>query len=245
MEIRLGLISAYSLLYGVHKPETLLDRALSMGVKTVSVCDINNLYGVHSFLEAAHERGMRPLIGAALTAGESTGPAVYCFAENRKGFGRLCEILTERNRDIKTFSPLLPLREDSGGLVLASSDREILQNLAGQVKHLYAAITPDDLGGAGMCRKLSLPLAFLDTSLFLDRSDYAVHRTLRAIGLNKTTGSLGPKDTIPEGRGILKTSRELQSRLDSWPEAVKGSAEIAELCQFSTLFNGLIFPSYG
>jgi len=245
MNTRLGLCSAYSLLFGVHSPKELIEKSREYGFNTVSVCDINNVYGVHSFLEAAKEAGIKPVIGAALTKGESSGPAVYCFVENRAGFARLCEILTARNKDILQFDPVSHLRENSGGLILASSNGEALQNLAGRVKRLYAAITPDDLGGLRPHKALSLPLAFLDTSAFLDASDYAVHRVLRAIGLNKTTGSLGPRDALAEGKNILKTSPELRKRLKSWPESIKGTNEIAASCAFDELFDGFIFPAYG
>jgi DNA polymerase III alpha subunit len=67
MNIRLGLCSAYSLLYGVCKHGGLLDRAASFGVKIASICGLNNLYGVHGFIEAAKKRNIRPIIGAALT----------------------------------------------------------------------------------------------------------------------------------------------------------------------------------
>ena len=67
MNIRLGVVSAYSLLYGVRKYGEILDRATKYGVKTVSICDLNNLYGVHSFIEEAKERNIKPIIGAALT----------------------------------------------------------------------------------------------------------------------------------------------------------------------------------
>ena len=146
MNIRLGLCSAYSLLYGVHMPQKILDRAVSLGVTTVSICDIDNVYGVHSFLEAAKERNIRPIVGTTLTINQKTTPHssliipnyLYCFVENRAGFGRLCEILTERNNVISM------LLENSNGLVLASSDAMILESLAGRVKRLYAAITPHD-----------------------------------------------------------------------------------------------------
>jgi DNA polymerase III alpha subunit len=67
MNIRLGLVSAYSLLYGLHKHKDILDKAAVFGVKTVSFCDLNNLYEVHTFLEAAKERNIKPIIGVALT----------------------------------------------------------------------------------------------------------------------------------------------------------------------------------
>ena len=74
MNTRLGLVSGYSFLYGVHKPGRILDRAASFGIKTVSICDMNNLYGVHSFLGAAKERNIRPIIGATLSIEPSSIP---------------------------------------------------------------------------------------------------------------------------------------------------------------------------
>jgi len=243
MIIRLGLCSAYSFLYGVHMPGELLDKAASFGVKAASICDLDNLYGVHSFLEEAKERGVRPIIGTALTKGKGNG-VVYCFVENRAGFGRLCEILTKRNKDKERFDPIPLLSENSGGLVLASSDEAALKYLADRVKSLYAAITPSDIGAASFSKKLNIPLAFVDDSIFLAPEDFAVHRVLRAIALLKTTGNLTKADTAEEGR-ILRSGKELNRLLMSWPEALKGSAEIAEVCQFNTLFDGFIFPSYG
>jgi len=243
MKIRLGLCSAYSLLFGVHKPGELLDRAASFGVKAASICDLNNLYGVHSFLEETKERGIRPVIGTALSKSKEK-EVVYCFVENRAGFGRLCEILTARGKDKERFDPIPLLRENSGGLVLASSDEAALSNLAGRVKRLYAALTPTGVGAASLGRKLNIPLAFIDDSIFLEAEDFAVHSVLRAIALLKTTGNLAQDDTAEKER-VLKPAKELNRLLMSWPEAAKGSAEIAEICQFNTLFNGFIFPSYG
>jgi len=247
MNIRLGLISAYSFLYGVHKPEVLLDKAVSFGVNTVSICDINNLYGLHSFIEVANERNIRPIIGVALTLEEKiiTKNYIHCFVENRTGFNRLCEILSIRNKDTKKFNPIELLQENSDGLVLASSNKNVLAELKGKVKHLYAAITPDDLSVLGQHKQLKLPLIFLDTSTFLEKKDYTVHKVLRAIGLNKTIGNLASTDTIQEGKSLLKTNQELSEFLKSWTEAEKGTLEIARLCQFNEIFNGFIFPGYG
>ena len=246
MLTRLGLISAYSFLYGVHKPEALMDAAVSFGIKTVSICDLNNLYGVHSFLEAAKERGIRPVIGAALSIDhKKTSNNIYCFAGNRAGFSRLCEILSMRNKDVKKFDPVSLLRENSSGLTLACADSAALTLLAGNVKSLYAAVTRECLSVIGAHKSLNLPLAFLDTSLFLEKDDYSVHKTLRAIGLNKTIGNLESDETVSNGKGVFQNSEQLSSFLKSWPQAVKGAEEIAAKCQFNELFNGFIFPSYG
>jgi len=245
MLTRLGLCSAYSFLYGVHKHEKLLDRAVSYGVKTVSICDLNNLYGVHSFLEAAKERNIRPIIGSALTVKEKSTPHspslipnfIYCFVENRQGFSRLCELLTLRNKDKENFDPIPFLCEQSSGLVLASADEKVLAILNGRVRRLYAAITPTDMGAVSYGKKLNIPLAFLDNSVFLEKDDYPVHRVLCAIRLLKTIGNLGIEDTA-------NPKRCLTPGTSSWPEAAKGTEEIAALCTYNDLFNGWIFPNY-
>jgi DNA polymerase-3 subunit alpha/error-prone DNA polymerase len=243
MEPRLGLCSAYSLLYGVHPPGKLLDKAASLGAGTVAICDLNNLYGVHSFLEAAKERGLRPLIGAALTRGKETEAAVYCLVEDRAGFGRLCEILTRRNHDKSHFDPLPLLAEDAGGLVLASPKGPVLESLFGKVQYLYGAISPGSTGAAEVSRRRNLPLCVLDNALFLEKEDFAVHRALRAMGLLKTVGSLGPGDTAEPGR-IMRPGEDIRRALAAYPGAFRGTREIAERCRFHDLFAGWVFPGY-
>ena len=254
---RLGLVSAYSFLYGVHKPEKLIERAASYGIKAVSICDADNLYGLHSFIETAKERNIRPVIGASLTlnksgfsakSGAHEAPSLYCFAENREGFAKLCETLTLVKKEAEKFNIVSHFSQNphsSRGLVLACSGEDTLRALCGKVKRLYAAVTPDNLGGVSAGKNLNIPPAFLDSSVFLDKQDYQVHRVLRAIGLNKTTGSLSASDTAPEAGGILKTDSALSSFFASWTEAVKGTREISETCQFNEVFDGFIFPSYG
>jgi len=244
VQTRLGLISGYSLLYGVHGPGILLDKAVEYRISTVSICDLNNLYGVHTFLHEAKDKGIRPIIGVALTSGENINPLVYCFVENRAGFGRLCEILTKRYTNSEKFNPLPLLCEQSTGMVLASSDEKALEVLAGRVKHLYAAITPSDIRAVSSSRKLNIPLAFVDDSVFLEHRDFDVHRVLRAIGLLKTVGNLGSTDVADKKR-ILHPEKELHRQLASWPEAVKGTEEIAAICTFNDLLDTLIFPGYG
>jgi DNA polymerase-3 subunit alpha/error-prone DNA polymerase len=241
--IRLGLCSAYSLLYGPRRPGELIDAAKALGTATVCIADRDNLYGLPVFLEKAKEAGLRPLIGVCLTI-EPDG-ALYCFVQNRQGYSRLCEILTVRNRDRKNYDPLALLRENAKGLILASADSPILEALAGRVKRLYGAITPGSIKAVSASRKLGLPLTFLDTSLFLEKDDYPTHRVLRAIGLNKTVGSLRPEDTVAEGSSVMQDGAALNRLLGSWPEALAGTAEIAAACRYADLFSGFIFPNYG
>jgi len=78
----------------------------------------------------------------------------------------------------------------------------------------------------------------------LDREDFDVHCVLCAIRLLKTIGKLEKEDTAKTDR-VLRSADDLHRYLISWPEAVKGTQEIAKICTFNELFDGWIFPEYG
>jgi hypothetical protein len=111
------------------------------------------------------------------------------------------------------------------GLVLVSTDSGILEQLAGKVPRLYAGVTPSSLGAVDTGRRLNLPLAFLDNSVFLEKEDVKVHRVLRAIALNTSIGNLAEGETVKEGAGFLLPDREIGRRLCSWPEAFRGTGQ--------------------
>jgi error-prone DNA polymerase len=239
MPSRLGLRSAYSLLYGVRSPGDIARRAASYGATALAIADRDNLYGVHSFLEEAKAAGIKPVVGAELSSGAGS---VFAFVRDRAGFARLCELLSDKVRD-KALDLAAALRADAGGFVLASSSPEILAALASRVPKLYAALTPRSLAALGSARSLGLPTVALEDATFLDTDDYAAHTVLRAIALGKTVGSLADGDAASRDERFLPWP-ELERRLASWPEALRAADEIAGACAFDTVFDGFVFPGY-
>jgi error-prone DNA polymerase len=264
-------------------PEEIAERAASYGAATcLAVTDRDNLYGVHSIVEATKAAGLRPVIGAELIGahaeligahaeligahaellgahaellgaggrqrdgaqGAGTSDSVFAFVRDRRGFSRLCEILTDKRRAGAAFDLVAALKADSGGLVLATLSPELLGSLAGKVPGLYAALSPRNLACLRRARELGLPLAALDDATFLDPGDEAVHAVLRAIALGKTVGNLAEGE-VADPLGRLLPPAQLERRLASWPEALRGADEIAALCDFDTIFDGFVFPEYG
>jgi error-prone DNA polymerase len=234
----LNVRSAYSLLYGVRTVTDILDRAKEAGCSTLAVTDIDNIYGVHSFIEAAKERGIRPIVGAELT---SKAGRVVALVRDRTGFGNLCEILTERRRE--SFDLVGALSRLSGGLVLVTDSPVLVDSLAGRVSSLYAGVSPATCRAVPAARARGIPLAALGDATFLASEDLAVHRVLRAVALGKTVGNLAEAD-LASSSSLFRTPGEVERRLRSWPEAIGATAEIARLCTFDTIFDGFIFPSY-
>ncbi|MHC1692623.1 MAG: DNA polymerase III subunit alpha [Sphaerochaetaceae bacterium] len=239
MPSRLGLCSSYSLLYGLHSPKEIVAKAVSYGITVLSITDRDNLYGVHAFIEAAQEAGVRPVIGAQLYL---PAGVLSAFVRNRQGFSRLCELLTlmqaSGNQVLEES-----VRQDADGLVIVSRSPRLLGSLAGRMEHLYAGITSNDLGAVPTARAHHLPLAALDEALFFDKEDLRIHAALRAIALGKTVGNLNTQDKA-SCDGMFLDTETFRQDFSSWPEALQGTEEIASLCTFDRIFEGFVFPGY-
>jgi error-prone DNA polymerase len=71
MYVELHTASAFSFLQGASLPEALVDRAAALGYPALALLDRDGVYGAPRFHKAALAAGIRPLIGAELTIGNS------------------------------------------------------------------------------------------------------------------------------------------------------------------------------
>jgi error-prone DNA polymerase len=65
--IELHAASAFSFLQGASLPETLVERAASLGFPALALLDADGVYGAPRFHKAAQQAGLRAIIGAELT----------------------------------------------------------------------------------------------------------------------------------------------------------------------------------
>jgi len=65
--IELHAASAFSFLRGASLPETLVERAATLGYPALALLDADGVYGAPRFHRAAKQAGIRPIIGAELT----------------------------------------------------------------------------------------------------------------------------------------------------------------------------------
>ena len=101
-----------SLLEGVASPETLLERAASLGYRALAITDRNNLYLAIRFWQEARRLGLTPLLGAEITHRDH---AALLLPLDRRGYGRLCELLSQRALDPR-FDLVAALAERPSGL---------------------------------------------------------------------------------------------------------------------------------
>jgi DNA-directed DNA polymerase III PolC len=128
-----------SLLEGVASPEALIERALDTGLDALALTDRDNLYLAVRFMNAASAEGLKPLTGALISHG---GHEALLLAADRRGYARLCTLLTRRHLD-ERFDLITALGGPADGLhVIVESAGLAAALIAGGVQPACAEAGP-------------------------------------------------------------------------------------------------------
>ena len=245
--IPLHVVSSYSLAFGVHGPERWVRHFRERGAGAMALTDRENLYGLHPFLEACAESGVRPIVGAELG---TPGGSLLVLCVTAEGFAHLCTWITAAKA-----SPLTPpltldrIRAAVGpgtgdDLFCIVFDATLLRALAphfpdharaGQRRRIFAGLRGPDLAYARAAKHLGFPLVAAPRFLCLSPDDAPVHRVLRAIGGN-TTVYRTPADAGPVADAIDPAVFE------AFPGAVAHTHFIADAITWAPTFP-LVFPT--
>jgi len=127
-----------SLLAGVVSPEALCERAAELGHAALGLTDIDNLYLAVRFLTAAKGAGLKPIVGAELTA-LAGGNRALLIPFDRRGWASLCALLTARHLD-DAFDLVRAIGSGHAGLhVIVESPGLAMALLAAGVPPAFAA----------------------------------------------------------------------------------------------------------
>lgn len=235
---------------GASGPDALIAAALLRGYRTLACTDTNGVWGAVGFQRAAEEAGIRPVLGTHLVAG---GEEAVLLAENEAGWAALCRAVTavhwsegrrvgksERGSapsGLPTFR-LSDILTDRDGLVIISKDVGLLERIlqASGPAGLYAELRPGKERHAVLAaaRRLGLPPVVTNAVMFANPEDWARHRLLRAISLNRTLSDLSDHPTIrlSDRDAWLKTEAELARHFPDCPDAIDRAGELAERCRY-------------
>ena len=260
--------SCYSFHYGTMFPRDLARAARRLGYPVLALTDRNGVYGVPAFLEACGAAGFRPVLGTELVEG---AVRVLLIARTRAGWSRICRMLTKRaagetgltaaiRAELET-GPCVLGASDPPDLFIATDDISLLEYARGRV---YALLAPEagakpgargrgssglDRGFPGrkaLWRSLAAsgapPLATGEVR-FLEPADREVQRLLAAIGSGRTKADVRDEELASPG-AILLPPAEAARPYGELPEALAANEALAESVEFSSLFDGFIFPEY-
>src|SRR5262245_2504581 len=129
--------SQFSLLDGAQKIDDMIDKAASMGMKSIAITDHGNLFGAIKFYKKALKKGIRPVIGveAYVALGDRRERVsvpgqkkpyhhLVLLAENFKGYQNLIRLVSQGYREGFYYKPRVVkglLAERHEGLIARSA----------------------------------------------------------------------------------------------------------------------------
>lgn len=208
--IPLQVMSTYSLLQSTIRPAELVKTAKSRGYQAVSITDLNVLYGVIDFYNAAQKNGIKPLIGLRITPTISVSDGrrldLLLFAKNDQGYQSLMNISTRKmvefentdislaeiadllNNIIVVINPNTTILGSAGDPTVTSLLNKLKGNLQDDV---YLGVNPE-IGPSGLenivriSRESDIGLVADESVEYLNSDDQFATRILTSIATNQT-----------------------------------------------------------
>ncbi|MEN9700055.1 MAG: hypothetical protein RLZZ301_1253 [Bacteroidota bacterium] len=230
------LHSHFSLRYGIHSPEALIDWAHLAGYNYAILTDINHTGSALRFVEAAQQKGIRPVVGVELRLGMRYVASI--IARNNRGFQELNAFLTRflEAGPQQVLSELPHFSACYTWYPLANAPRklkpneyiEIQAHEIIQLKLNYKHIRPEK------CVAVA-PMSFLN------QRDFNAHRLLRAIDQNCLLSML-PKSEEASAQERFQSAEAYKKAFEHAPELLERSENLLRTCQLHFAFEEAASP---
>jgi len=259
--VHLHTHSVYSLRQGLSTPQELVATARARGQGAIALTDVDGLYGMVPFVQAAREAGIKPLVGTELTL-SIEGPAgplpsrVTLLVREDQGFPNLSRLISQHHLTGRRGVPVHALAEHAAGLTLLTGGQHglIPRLLAtGQEERARQTLTTwREAFGAESCLiqlgpwwpasgllaiagSLELPTVVAHEAFYLRADQETTWKRLQAAhGLGHPAP--GPRH--------LATEQELRQAWRHVPEALARTRTVADACRFEPVFGVPRLPAF-
>ncbi len=248
--------SAFSFLEGASVPETLIQRAAELDLPAVALLDADNVSGAVRFFNAARKAGIKPIVGAEVTASPYQGqPFRYpLIAETRQGYQNLCRLLSKIKLNRQQGATLDDIAAHAEGLICLTRGVPLpidqLLHLFGR-DQLYVELQRHHHRDQEARNQRDRTLAEKHR-LRLLATNGVCHATAPERQLLDALTCVRHKTTIYEAGRLLarnaerhlKDSLAMQKLFADCPAAIAESRELANRVQFTLTDLGYRFPRY-
>lgn len=243
--VHLNTHSAYSLMAGASRIESLVARASAQGHTALALTDTDGAYGLPLFQTCCDAADLKAIHGAEIHD-ERTHERAVVLVRNDTGYRNLCRLLTRRHLD-ERFSLIDDLPEHADGLIVLTPSPALLNEWADtfEADSLYGEVVahamPAEQGAIlEACAARKRPVAGTHRVFFDSPRKHRLHRLLLAIRNLKFLREIVP-GAIDRDGGLLDVSppdaallppAEAARAFDDVPGAARATIEIAERCTF-------------
>ena len=145
-------------------------------------------------------------------------PHAIILVKTPKGYELLTELLTRHHLN-KDFSLFRDFPEARGDLAVLSSNPDLIKGLRSHAE-CWVEVKPGPAGRRALklARSLGIPPVATNAVYFANPEDYALHRLVRAIALNRTLSTLPPEEVVQPGR-MAENGRGNGPAFAGWPRS--------------------------
>ncbi|MBP8297746.1 MAG: error-prone DNA polymerase, partial [Burkholderiales bacterium] len=243
----LHCISNFSFLRGASHPDELVKRAQALGYHALALTDECSVAGTVRAHLAAREHALKLIIGAEFVPADAPRRKLVLLAQNRNGYGNLCELISLVRSRAKKGAYELRTADLAAGitdcLALLIGDLDTTADDAAWLRRAFEdrawlAVEllrgPDDLGLLEHLRAIgaaaNLPLVAAGGVQFHERSRKALHDVLTAIRLRVPLAQAGG-DVCPNSEPHLRGIGRLANLYPA--ELLAETLNVAARCDFN------------
>jgi DNA polymerase-3 subunit alpha len=223
--------SWFSLRYGTHAPEKVVDGLLELGYHAAALTDINTTSGCLDFLKYGAEQGFKAVVGIDFR--EGMRPQFVALARDAMGFELICRHLTKKLTDAEVLEDEAPEHWEGHVWViypLEAIPKRSLRNFE------FAGIRMQQLRKLRKAPATLLARAvILQPFSFAGKTEHNMHRLLRAIEGNTLLSKLQEGDTAGSEAFWMERST-LIGAFAAYPEMIARTLALLEQCDFTHAF---------
>src|SRR5699024_10410159 len=200
----LNLHSYYSLRYGTMSLATLIENLRAYDYDTAVLTDINNSSATLDFIKRCKEAGINGLAGMEF---RNNNQLLYIgIAKNEQGFKELNELMTEANRTKSALPTIAPEFQNVFIVYPFGSIKETALK-----DNEYIGIRPQEINRFIVAQKKYTDRYVILHPISFKKSDYQLHKQLRAIDNNILISQLPPEQIGDESEYFISQSALLKA----------------------------------
>jgi len=226
--IPLNVHSYYSFLDSTLSIKAIVELAQRHEMPAIALTDKNNLHGAVEFAQEAVARGIKPIIGAEISA---AGQSLHVYVQNETGYHNLCHLLSTPEG---ISSELLAGHAE--GLIAVCTSPALAPLFPGRFYLGIDNLEQREKSPANLPRVAFSPVHYDQPS---DRWKYQIVQSIRTLTLLR--------QAHPEKRDgdfHFRTPAEFRQRFSEYPDLLAHNREIADRCDFTIALGKPQFPSY-
>jgi error-prone DNA polymerase len=246
--------SAFSFLEGASLPEDLIHQCAQLGIPAMALIDTDNVSGAPRFYMAAKKLGIRPHMGAEITA--AAGGRYTLLVENRTGYQNLCRLISSmklRSEKGAAAATETEFRQYAPGLIALADGSQPFEKLIDiyGARNVYAEAQRHLIRGEEaanerirtLAQQFHVPLIASNGVRFAQPKKRPLMDVLTCTR-HKTNIAQAGRLLEHNAERYLKAPAAMRRLFADEPEVIDNALELSSRLQFTLADLGYEFPRY-